>query len=75
MFEIENNILAKYTGTDGVVTVPEGIREIGWGAFEGSRSLKQVILPDSLQSIRGNAFGGCTALEEIHLPVSGNRLT
>lgn len=34
-FEMENNILRKYNGTDTVVTIPAGVTEIGGDVFSG----------------------------------------
>ena len=50
------------------VTVPEGVKRIGAGAFMGCSSLSEVCLPDSLESIGCNAFQDCISIREIHLP-------
>lgn len=56
------------------VTVAEGIREIGIGAFSHCDSLTDVSLPDSLSMIGANAFDGCSSLAEINLPGSLERI-
>ncbi len=68
-FDIKDNTLVKYYGSGGVVTVPEGITELGESAFEGSPVTK-VILPETLKEIRSYCFSNCYELEEITLPAS-----
>lgn len=63
--------------TDGVVTrcednghtieVPEGVREIGPGAFKECLQLRSITLPESLVRIGDEAFRGCTGLRSIQL--------
>ena len=52
------------------VSLPEGITEIGKGAFALCTSLEQVNFPESLTCIDSNAFQGCTKLTEVHLPAA-----
>ena len=61
-FHILNSVLVKYTGPGGQVTVPDGVREIGRGAFHGCTALTSVRLPEGLSLIREHAFRGCTEL-------------
>lgn len=69
-FVIKNGVLKKYTGPGGEVVIPEGVTEIGWGAFQNCTGLQQVTLPKGLTAIRREAFRGCTSLTEIDLPDS-----
>lgn len=46
-----------------IVDIPEGVRAIGAGAFEGCTKLEFIDLPKSLRSIGERAFAGCTSLE------------
>ena len=46
------------------VTVPEGIRKIGIGAFSFS-SVRSVILPYSLKVLKTEAFSNCNELEQV----------
>ncbi|MDR3050385.1 MAG: leucine-rich repeat domain-containing protein [Oscillospiraceae bacterium] len=52
------------------VTIQSGskLKAIGFGAFRGCTSLKEVGLPDGLESIGPVAFLGCKNLQEIVLP-------
>ena len=45
--------------------VPEGIKRIGKGGFQGILSIKNLILPSSVEVIEEDAFNGCKNLEEI----------
>ena len=69
-FVIENGVLKKYNGPGGEVVIPEGVTEIGWGAFQNCTGLQQVTLPKGLTAIKMRAFAGCTSLTEIDLPDS-----
>lgn len=82
--QIEDNILPDYAfatilESDGLrywtprikkIILPEGLSEIGEGAFKDYFSLEEVVLPSSLTKIGDYAFAGCTALTEIKLPES-----
>ena len=68
-FVIEGSRLVKCTDPDlEEIIVPEGITEIGEGAFWCHRSLKRLLLPAGVTAIGDDAFWDCTALEELHLP-------
>ena len=74
-FEIENGVLTEYQGKDVDVIVPEGVREIGEGAFwrcdvESVRlpqGLRAIRLPEGLKRIEADCFSG-TELTEIVIP-------
>lgn len=67
-YQIENGVLARYTGREEVIRVPHGIHTVGEGAFKGCVSLKRVVLPQGLNCIMGDAFKGCRKLEEVVIP-------
>ena len=50
------------------VVIPEGVREIGEGAFEGCERLESVALPRSLRRIEAGAFAKCPSLRAVALP-------
>ena len=64
-FVIEENVLSKYTGTDAVVEIPEGVTEIGRSAFNGNKTMTDLIMPDSVVTIGENAFEKCAKLKNI----------
>ena len=55
-FDIRNGVLAKYNGRERIVKIPEGVKEIGVDAFNGS-SIEDLYLPDTLEKIDKFAFG------------------
>lgn len=76
-FVIKKGVLEEYNGTDEVVTVPEGVHVIGYGAFQPNlemdgeaERLKKVILPETVWRIAENAFWFCYGLKEVELPSS-----
>lgn len=48
-------------------SLPEGLIEIGGGAYLNCTSLKYVLMPSSLKAIGWSAFEGCTMLETVQL--------
>ena len=49
-------------------SVKKGTKEIGYGAFDGSEVLEEVILPEGLERIGNYAFYGCRMLKAPVLP-------
>ena len=47
------------------VTIPEGVKTIGQGAFSHCASLKSVTIPASVETIVSGAFSDCSALESV----------
>ena len=54
----------------GEYTIPNGVTEIGDGAFEDCVSLVSVNIPDSISRIGERAFRGCTGLTSMRIPDS-----
>ena len=48
--------------------IPEGIKEIGVGAFRGCENLMSVSFPSTLEFIHDNAFRDCKQLKSLVLP-------
>ena len=67
-FTVKGGILVKYNGESPVVTVPEGVLEIGKNAFKDCKYISSVKLPSSLVSIDQGAFYGCRKLKSIEIP-------
>ena len=51
-----------------VVTIPDGVKEIGDWAFAGCSSLDDVRIPESVTRIGKRAFSGCSRLVDIRIP-------
>ena len=66
-FDIEEGILKAYTGADKEVLIPEGVTEIGDGAFKGLAWLLKVAMPSTVTRIGAHAFKGCRRLKTIEL--------
>ena len=58
--------LGAYTLTS--VSIPEGVTEIGKGAFHGCSNLRWFDLPDTLTTIADSAFFNCTSLTSVEIP-------
>ena len=67
-FQIENGCLTKYKGGGGDVVLPEGIKEIGQGAFSQCTGLTGIYIPDGAVKIGAQAFWGCINLKRVSLP-------
>ncbi len=59
---------------NGVFTVPEGVFEIGEGAFSNDITIKKVIINKNVKKINTMAFYGNTTVEEVVFE-EGSRLT
>lgn len=71
-FFICGKTLAEYFGSSEDVTIPEGIREIGYMAFV-NKPITSVVFPKSLEAIRAFAFLG-TKLKEVVLTAGITRI-
>lgn len=69
-FVIEDGVLTKYTGNREYVTIPNGVKRVGYGAFENMNFIKTVVIPDSVITIESYAFYKCSGLTDIELPES-----
>ncbi len=69
-YTIDNHkyIITGYTGSESVVTIPEGVYAIGSGAFKVNTTITKVVLPKSLIEIGTRAFNSCYNLTEINFP-------
>ena len=57
-----------YAAQIKMITVEDGVTDIGNSAFAGFTSLESVILPESLTAIGSNAFIGCSSLKSVNIP-------
>lgn len=74
--EYRNNrkcvIIDAYKGKSETVKIPSKIKgktvvSIGYGAFEGNKRIKKVVIPDSVKTISGYAFNNCKNLSEVKI--------
>ncbi len=63
---IINGILVLATDCSGVVTIPDEVKEIGGGAFAGSK-VTQVIIPEHITKIGNGAFAE-SELSSVNIP-------
>lgn len=52
------------------VTIPDGVKSIGFVAFNGCSALKEVVVPDGVTGIGYGAFMGCGSIGRAILPDS-----
>lgn len=52
------------------VTLPEGLKKIGFQAFSECSSLESINFPESLEDIDSNSFAYCANLDNLKFPVS-----
>ena len=67
-FVILQGVLFDYFGAGRNVTIPVGVRSIGFTAFRSCRSMKSVTIPMSVTSIGGSAFEFCENLSSVTIP-------
>ena len=53
--------------SNGTITIPDSVREIGAGAFSNVKGLKTVIIPGTVKRIGTNAFTNNSELEKVIL--------
>lgn len=64
-FEMDGNKLMKYSGTADVVSIPDGVREIGEEAFAGNDNLIKVNIEGDVKAVGYRAFADCDNLRTI----------
>lgn len=65
-FYVKDGVLTKYWGQESKVVIPNGIKEIGYGAFEANFDLKEVTIPKSVKKISKYAFMACSSLNKVN---------
>ncbi|MDR1674437.1 MAG: leucine-rich repeat protein [Oscillospiraceae bacterium] len=64
----QTELICYPNGKTGEYTVPNGVTDIGDGAFLYCESLTGIELPDGITDIGDLAFSDCTGLEDITIP-------
>ena len=67
-YEIRKGVLKKYLANDKTATIPDGVTEIGEGAFLGKKYLTSVEIPSSVTLIGREAFADCIKLLSVNIP-------
>ena len=65
----EEGTLTKYNGFDKNLVIPDGVKAIGDGVFEGY-DIETVVIPEGVTSIEDEAFYKCDKLKSVSLPES-----
>lgn len=68
---VGDGILIAYAGSDSVVNIPGGVKQIGPGVFKGHMGITAVNIPDSVEVIGEEAFMNCRNLKTVN---GGNNL-
>ncbi|MGN0377238.1 MAG: leucine-rich repeat domain-containing protein [Suilimivivens sp.] len=63
---IGDGILLAYSGSDSVVNIPDGVKQIGAEAFKDHMGITAVNMPDSVTVIGEAAFSGCKNLKTVN---------
>ncbi len=64
-FTINDGVLEKYSGDESGITIPGGVKKIGYRAFGDCSGLTDITIPDSVKYIEDGVFSGCTGLTGI----------
>ena len=69
LFSKNQKTLIQYpTGRHGKYTIPDGVEQLGWGAFAGCRYLTGIRIPNSVTTLAWNVLNGCDSLQTVTLP-------
>lgn len=66
IFYIKDGVLTGYWGQESKVVIPNGVKEIGYEAFQANPYLKEITIPKSVKKIRRYAFMACYNLTKIN---------
>ncbi len=69
-FVIKDGILKRYEPEQGetIITIPEGVEELGDSVFSYCHNLEKVIIPKGVRMISHRAFLECSNLKEVEIP-------
>ena len=59
---------AFYNSSLSAVNLPQSLKTIGIGAFEGCENLQKIDIPEEVKAIKDSTFAGCSNLKEISIP-------
>lgn len=71
---VGDGVLILYNGTSKDVAVPDGVKRINSGAFNGRSDITSVTIPDTLLYLSADSFYGCSGITELTIPETINRI-
>jgi len=66
-FQIVEGVLVAYNGISEEVFIPEGVVEIGEGAFSNNESVRKITIPNTVVKIGQEAFINCISLTDMYM--------
>ena len=70
-FVVEKSVVIRCNSfTEKNIRIPDGIKAIGDGAFQGMNNIETVRIPDGVEVIGAGAFSGCRKLQTVMIPDS-----
>ena len=63
-----DGILVAYKGHGSDVVIPDSVKTVGPGVFEGNSHIKTVVFSGNVRKISEDAFNGCRKLSNVILP-------
>ena len=69
-FVMKGTRVVNYYGVGGALTIPEGVTEIGYGAFKDCSGLTSVTISKNVTKIDNRAFYDCSDLTSVTIPDS-----
>lgn len=63
---VGDGILLAYAGSDSVVNIPDGVKQIGPGVFKDHMGITAVNIPDTVEVIGEEAFMNCRNLKTVN---------
>ena len=71
LFNKAGTLLHTYpAGKSGSYVIPDGVNNLGYSAFAGSKTLTNITIPDSVTIIGHYVFYGCSGLTSVTIPDS-----
>ena len=70
LFSKDKTVLIKYPKgrSQSDYTIPDGVTEIEYRAFEDCAAIRAITLPATITEIKPFAFSGCSRLERVNIP-------